>query len=177
MSPICPDFRSHLKSRQFATLTLFDHSKSRLVRDSDPHWYSDHLCTYYMFVLLWSSLFNQIVYIFSFLTRAGLGHLLPAGTALLSDGEVGKLHCLKIANTMMDKCEQRHGAKLTTVVSNKRIPDWSDRHTFFGTDKSGVQIPNSVRIDHFTLEYILLLTTWIPDHLKIENLPMIWTPG
>ena len=122
MSLICLDFRSHLKSRQFTLLTLFDHSKFRLVRISDP----DPRCTYFIFVLLWSSLFNQIVYIFSFLTRAGLGHLLPAGTALLSDGEVGKLHCLKIANTLMDKCEQRHGAKLTTIVSNKRIPDLSE---------------------------------------------------
>jgi hypothetical protein len=50
------------------------------------------------------------------LTRAGLGHLLPTGTALLGGGEVGKLHCLKITNTLMDKCEQRHGAKLTTIV-------------------------------------------------------------
>ena len=32
-----PDFRSHLKSGPFATLPLFDHSKSRQVRISDPH--------------------------------------------------------------------------------------------------------------------------------------------
>ena len=32
-----PDFRSHLKSRLFATQPLFNHSKSRLVRISGPH--------------------------------------------------------------------------------------------------------------------------------------------
>ena len=31
------DFRSHLKSGPFPTQPLFDHSKSRLVRISDPH--------------------------------------------------------------------------------------------------------------------------------------------
>ena len=31
------DFRSHSKSRPFATQPLFDHSKSRLVRISDPN--------------------------------------------------------------------------------------------------------------------------------------------
>ena len=31
------DFRSHSKSRPFATKPLFDHSKARLVRISDPH--------------------------------------------------------------------------------------------------------------------------------------------
>ena len=41
-----PDFRSYSKSRQFSTQPLFDHSKSRLVRISDPHytglvWYSN----------------------------------------------------------------------------------------------------------------------------------------
>ena len=33
-----PDFRFHSKSRPFATQTFFDHSKSRLVLISDPHW-------------------------------------------------------------------------------------------------------------------------------------------
>ena len=32
-----PDFRSCSKSRPFATQPIFDHSKSRLVRISDPH--------------------------------------------------------------------------------------------------------------------------------------------
>ena len=32
-----PDFKSHSKSRPFATQPLFDHSKSRLVWVSDPH--------------------------------------------------------------------------------------------------------------------------------------------
>ena len=32
-----PDFRSHLKSRPFATQPVLDHSKSRLGRISDPH--------------------------------------------------------------------------------------------------------------------------------------------
>ena len=34
---ICPDFRSHSKSRTFAIQPLCDPSKSRLVRISDPH--------------------------------------------------------------------------------------------------------------------------------------------
>ena len=34
---VLPDFRSHSKSRPFATQPLFDHSKSRLVQISDPH--------------------------------------------------------------------------------------------------------------------------------------------
>ena len=33
-----PDFRSHSKSRPFATQPLFDHLKSRLVSISDPHY-------------------------------------------------------------------------------------------------------------------------------------------
>ena len=32
-----PDFRSHSKSRPFATQPLFEHTKSRLVRISDSH--------------------------------------------------------------------------------------------------------------------------------------------
>ena len=36
-----PDFRSHLKSRPFATQPVLDHSKSRLGQISDPH------CIYY----------------------------------------------------------------------------------------------------------------------------------
>ena len=37
MAAICPDFRSHSKSRPFATQPVLDHSKSRLGRISDPH--------------------------------------------------------------------------------------------------------------------------------------------
>ena len=46
-----PDFRSHSKSRPFATQPVLDHSKSRLGRISDPHCIQilTVLCFYFSF--------------------------------------------------------------------------------------------------------------------------------
>ena len=40
------DFRSHSKSGPFVTQSLFDHSKSRLVRILDPHCIQDELFSF-----------------------------------------------------------------------------------------------------------------------------------